>query len=693
MRVTMILLLLCVSLSPVALAAPITTGSLIDEMVDMHRLTRFPVPAYKTVQFSSYDRRSSVPGGTDWFANSDGFGKEPIPNFEAVITPPDGDAPGEYLMCDVAGPGAIVRLWTARIAGTIRVYLDDADAPLYDGPAEEFLLHPYNEFLPGTNLTPEVLAGTFYQRNASYAPIPFATRCRMVWIGNHAETHFYEIQMRLYDEGAAVVTFSPDDVEANAERIRRVASILAHVNREWPYRSTNDAVPIDVKVAPHAVEEGLKIETPGALEKLVLKVDAADIERALRQTILHIECDKFPWGQVQCPLGDFFGAGPGINPYTSVPFTVAPDGTMTCRYVMPFEESLRIVFDNRGDQEVAISGSALPVDYTWDDDRSMHFRARWRIDHGLVASSRPRMGVQDLPFLVARGRGVYVGTAVMLLNPNPVPTSWGNWWGEGDEKIFVDDDVRPSIFGTGSEDYFNYAWSANDLFAFPYCGQPRNDGPANRGFVVNHRWHILDPIPFSRNLAFYMELFSHERTEGFSYGRVSYCYGRPGLIDDHVPLTDEHVRIPELPASWEPASRFGAARFVFHACEDLATSRRSTRLKTGGLWQGGQVLVWTPARAGEQLTLSFTLAEDGDYGVLLACMFRPDGGALRATVDGDDVLFNGQESVNLAIPHHVQSRVVGAQFRRLSPGKHALTLTALESDRPIGLDFIGFRKN
>ena len=50
----------------------------------------------------------------------------------------------------------------------------------------------------------------------------------------------------------------------------------------------------------------------------------------------------------------------------------------------------------------------------------------------------------------------------------------------------------PRIFGTGSEDYFNYAWSSPDIFLFPYCGQPRNDGPGNRGFVTNNRWHIID---------------------------------------------------------------------------------------------------------------------------------------------------------------------------------------------------------
>jgi hypothetical protein len=190
-----------------------------------------------------------------------------------------------------------------------------------------------------------------------------------------------------------------------------------------------------------------------------------------------------------------------------------------------------------------------------------------------------------------------------------------------------------------------------------------------------------------------MELFSHERTEGVSYGRISYCYGRPGLIDDNVPLTDDHVRIPELPASWEPAARFGARRFVFRACEDLATSRTSARLETGSLWQGGRILVWTPAKAGDKLRLSFTITEEGDYGLMLACMLRPDGGAFRAKVDGDDVPFNGKESVSLVAPHQVQSRVVGVQLKELRAGKHELTLTALNAGKPIGLDFLGLGKN
>ena len=72
-----------------AVAAPVTTGSLIGGMVDMHGLADFPDPSYKTIQFSSYDHRSSHPGGPHWFDNSDGFGGEPVPNFEAVLKEPE----------------------------------------------------------------------------------------------------------------------------------------------------------------------------------------------------------------------------------------------------------------------------------------------------------------------------------------------------------------------------------------------------------------------------------------------------------------------------------------------------------------------------------------------------------------------------------------------------------------------------
>lgn len=677
-------------------AAPITTGSLVREMIDMRRLADFPSPAYKTVQFSSYDHRSNLPGGPEWFANSDGFGNEPVPNFEAVIKQPGADGIGEYLICDVDGPGAIVRVWTAAIEGQVRLFLDGQDQPVFAGSAHDFFRLTWQHYKVA-ELDDKTLDGTFFQRNAGYYPIPFAKRCRLVWIGDVKKIHFYQVQIRRYEAGAQVETFTPEDLKTYANEIRRVAQVLAGPDRAWEYTSKNDELPINGEVAPGQKLEVLKLDGPQAVERLTLKLTADDVDRALRQTVMQIICDDYPWGQVQSPVGDFFGAAPGVNPYDSVPFTVRPDGTMISRYVMPFARSLRIVLENRGRQPVRVSGSALPMAYTWNDQRSMHFRARWRVDHDLIGSGD---AVQDLPYLIANGQGVYVGTAAMLLNPAPVPTPNGNWWGEGDEKIFVDDDVQPSTFGTGSEDYFNYAWSSPDIFVFPYCAQPRNDGPANRGFVTNNRWHIIDDLPFKQRISFYMELYSHETVPDMSYARIGYHYARPGLMDDHVVITGEDVRHLELPPDWQPAARRGAGNSVFFQAEDLLLKEADPAVQTvaNNLWSGGKMLAWKPEESGAQLALKLPIAQDGKYMIHLCVALTPDSGVAAVEVDGKAAGFGGDSGrIDLQVPHRTLSRVVSSRDLQLKAGEHKLTLRSeggAGNGQPgmIGIDFVWIQK-
>ena len=84
--------------------APITTGSLLEEMTDLGQLARWPQPAYRTIQFSSYDRRSTTAESPAWFSNADGFGKESIPAFLKVLREPRNGQPGLYLLAEVKGP-------------------------------------------------------------------------------------------------------------------------------------------------------------------------------------------------------------------------------------------------------------------------------------------------------------------------------------------------------------------------------------------------------------------------------------------------------------------------------------------------------------------------------------------------------------------------------------------------------------
>jgi len=56
----------------------VTTVSLMNVMTDLQRLTSLPVDNNRTIQFSSYDRRSTKHSDSRCSSNKDGFGNEPV---------------------------------------------------------------------------------------------------------------------------------------------------------------------------------------------------------------------------------------------------------------------------------------------------------------------------------------------------------------------------------------------------------------------------------------------------------------------------------------------------------------------------------------------------------------------------------------------------------------------------------------
>ena len=103
---------------------------------------------------------------------------------------------------------------------------------------------------------------------------------------------------------------------------------------------------------------------------------------------------------------------------------------------------------------------------------------------------------------------------------NPVEA----WWGEGDEKIYVDGEDFPSHFGTGTEDYYGYAWGSPNLFTSPFHAQTQCEGPATKGNITNLRFRSLDGIPFTSEFRFDMEIFHWEKTS-VDYGVTTFWYG------------------------------------------------------------------------------------------------------------------------------------------------------------------------
>jgi len=116
----------------------------------------------------------------------------------------------------------------------------------------------------------------------------------------------------------------------------------------------------------------------GAICLLRVKVDADDIEQAMRSTVIRAEFDGKQ--RVWAPVGGFFGSGPGLNPLKGWWRQVAKDGWMTCWWPMPFREKATIAVTNHGNCDVTVElGDVGVADWTWTD-RTMYFQSCWRGD-------------------------------------------------------------------------------------------------------------------------------------------------------------------------------------------------------------------------------------------------------------------------------------------------------------------------
>jgi hypothetical protein len=246
---------------------------------------------------------------------------------------------------------------------------------------------------------------------------------------------------------------------------------------------------------------------------------AADSPDHLRELVLRIAWDGASKPAVECPLGDFYGLGFGrYVEYKSAPIAIGGSKALNCYWPMPFAKGAHLTLTNEGVEQV---GSCYyNIDYRLDDQPEKEIR----YFHTQYRQAFPVTKGEDYLLLDTKGGGHYVGCFLSVLaNSN-------GWWGEGNDKFYVDGAEKPTIEGTGSEDYFCGAWDFQHAFWNPYNGVPLYDNPDKGGekrSIHNtcYRWHILDPVPFTRTLRFTIE------------------HGRDGPNDDRKPLRNHYSSV------------------------------------------------------------------------------------------------------------------------------------------------------
>jgi hypothetical protein len=495
-------------------AAPgtrITLARLFTEMVDLLALTRLPDPPYTSRFASSHDRASDAaqPGEQDWFANHD---------FVAL-------APGETVtLLDAQGPGVITRIWSAGPGGVLRVYIDGSEQPAIEAELKGLLEGDVEPFSPPFAFVAE-------GGHNLYFPISFARSCRITLAGED-DAVYYHISYRQYPDGTDVEPFGPESLRASECVRELVASRLSDLAPD------SDAVdlgqPLSFHLSTAHPEQPAVIAADasgGLLWQLRMWPGNTDPE-LLRATILSITFDDEE--TVRVPLGDFFSSGFAVREVNSLPVGVDPDGAMTSRWPMPFEREARIALESSGAAE---NDAALDVTFgaaPWTE-HSLYFHAQWH-----APETFPSEPFSDWNLATLEGTGLYAGNVLNVVNRAV------GWWGEGDEKIYVDGEAFPSHFGTGTEDYYGYAYCSNQPFTTAYIGQPLGTSRKNFGYTSLYRFHVFDPIPFQSSLRFDLEVRHWGDPVDVTYDAVSFWYGRPGSRMTGTPADAESFRIPEL---------------------------------------------------------------------------------------------------------------------------------------------------
>lgn len=512
----------------------ITMQLLLDELCDPAAHARVPKPPYESLQASSYNRLSThrdqpAQDTRGWFADSDGLD---------FIRTESVKGQTEWVMMEHEGPGVITKIWTPAfyysfndaVGPNIRIYLDGAETPVIDEPLIPLVLGK------GSVTTAPFAAPTARAGNL-YLPILFAKRCKVTM---NRKPFYNIINYRAYPADTRVESFKPGALQASAAELARAAAKLYAAEEPASEKPIADSFRL-------AAGESKLIDLPqgpAAVSWLRIKAVPTVVGDTshLRSTVLSMRCGQTE--TIWAPLGDFFSCADSIHPYHTWQRSVAEDGTMTCRWPMPYPDKAQVAVTNLGKQPVSIE-FALGVD-AWEwDDRSLLFFARWRPDDFVCGSE-----FQDWNFVDIRGSGVFVGDSWTVLNPTH------GWWGEGDEKIYVDgawEKGFPTHFGTGTEDYYGWAGGRNptraDEFDEPFLANVRVGGQASqttRGYNICVRTRGLDAIPFAERLRFDMEASAgtgqRRSSDWLGYSVVTFWYARPGA---------EHNR----PASPEAAAR------------------------------------------------------------------------------------------------------------------------------------------
>ncbi len=452
----------------------------VEELADLRGASR--LKPWRTLQASGYDR------GGGFYASGNFLREEPGRT---------------CVMLETEGPGCIDRMWFTRKSTAEKYEL----LGWLDGDRDPSLRLDLDAFCTGTPPFAAPFAGCVDLARWSYVPIAFRKRCRLALrqtgppesyatrvnsAGQSIPHVYYQVTYRRLARGARTRPFPPAEGGGSP-----TAALWRGTVPGLPPGGL-EAAAARVTVPPRGEAVLWRTSGAGVIRRLELRAPR-DSAGGLR---LEATWDGASAPAIDAPLGTFFAAPDPAVDVTGL-WVGCRGGAYYCTLPMPFRHGVRLSLRSTGDTPVEVTAR---VDWSPEaprpDDAYLHAAA---YDH------RPPLIPADYPVLDVQGRGHFAG----LVMDRP-----GNM--EGDDRFYVDGEAEPSLHGTGTEDFFNFAWGFAHLGDFPLHGITRH-----RGAPVLYRFHLPAGVPFRRSLRLTFEHGHANQHQGRYSGVAFYYLDRP----------------------------------------------------------------------------------------------------------------------------------------------------------------------
>lgn len=606
---------------------------IVKRLYDTESLALIP-DGERSAQFTSYDRASKYDSikkdYVNWDANGDWTGY--------LYRQDDGG----YVIAEMDGPGYINRMWMAyEWSGNLAIYIDDNPEPItFHRFSDVFtgVAFPYQELSYRAVNVGKSMAGL-----DCYVPITYNQSCRVVLYNSTYDTFgnfsYYIIGYTSLPKTCAVESFTWPLSDKNKAALQQANDILA--DRTAP--SGELSKEIEVSLNKDESKTVYEAESSGAISFIEIETGTSpSLDKSaqyLSEITMSIYWDNEEKPSIYTTLGDFFGTPYGITAYESYISGVKEDGTLYARWFMPYKDGVKIEFCNHSDKAREFKVKLYTAQPEHNINDYARFNSQW---NKMTDCDRSDSRHPDSNILTVNGTGRFVGVSMHIYQKaNQI------WWGEGDEKFFIDGEKFPSWFGTGSEDYFGYAWCQPTIFNKAFHGQSLCEGSLapgqqlqNAGNKVNYRFHISDSIPFYSSFDGYLEKYFDDRYVEMAATTFYYIL-KEDLAENPVNLFTLEDRAFNVWEGQKPAYFYEGeelTRYIEPATSGSTTIQDMTYATTDTRkWSGDAQLWWTCKQPNAHTSFTVNLPRKGTYKVKGAFTKSSDYGMLQLYINDTKV--------------------------------------------------------